>query len=64
MRAETEVEADPPLGISLSQLLPWWIGLCLIAALAWVATITWVGPMGVGVGTMGLSLAAFWRSGL
>ena len=59
MRAETEVEADPPLGISLSQLLPWWIGLCLIAALAWVATITWVGPMGVGAGTMGLSLTAF-----
>jgi predicted metal-binding membrane protein len=59
MRAETQVEADPPLGISLSQLLPWWIGLCLIAALAWVATITWVGPMGVGAGTMGLSLAAF-----
>jgi len=59
MRAEREVEADPPLGISLSQLLPWWIGLCLIAALAWVATITWVGPMGVGAGTMGLSLAAF-----
>jgi predicted metal-binding membrane protein len=59
MRAEAEVEADPPLGVSLSQLLPWWIGLCLIAALAWVATITWAGPMGVGPGTMGLSLTAF-----
>lgn len=59
MRAETEVEADPPLGLSLSQLLPWWIGLCLIAALAWVATISRVGPMGVGPGTMGLSLTVF-----
>ena len=59
MRAETDVEARPPLGVSLSDLLPWWIGLCLIAALAWVATITWAGPMGVGPGTMGLSLAAF-----
>src|SRR5450631_1074489 len=59
MRAETEVDARPALGVSLSELLPWWIGLCLIAALAWVATITWAGPMGVGPGTMGLSLAAF-----
>jgi hypothetical protein len=48
-----EVEADPPLGISLSQLLPWWIDLCLIAAFAWVATIIWVCPMGAGAGTMG-----------
>ena len=59
MRAETDVEAPPSLGVSFSELLPWWIGLCLIAALAWVATITWAGPMGVGPGTMGLSLAAF-----
>lgn len=59
MRAKTEVEADQPLGVSLSQLLPWWIGLSLIAVLAWVATISWAGPMGVGPGTMGLSLTAF-----
>ncbi len=59
MRAETEVEARPPLGVSLSQLLPWWFGLCVIAALSWVATITWADRMGVGPGTMGLSLAAF-----
>ena len=59
MKADTDVEARRPLGVSLSELLPWWIGLCLIAVLAWVATITWVGPMGVGPGTMGLSLAAF-----
>lgn len=52
-------ESGPPLEVSLRQLLPWWIGLCLIAALGWVVTITWAGPMGAGPGTMGLSLAAF-----
>jgi predicted metal-binding membrane protein len=54
-----KAEADRRLGVSLRQLLPWWIGLCLIAALAWVVTITWAGPMGAIPGTMGLSLAAF-----
>jgi predicted metal-binding membrane protein len=53
------VEAGPRFGLSLRQILPWWIGLCLFAALAWLATIAWVGPMGVGPGTMGVSLAAF-----
>ncbi len=52
-------ESGPPLEVSLRQLLPWWIGLCLIAALGWVVTITWAGPMGAGPGTMGLSLAVF-----
>lgn len=53
------VEAGPPLEVPLRQILPWWIGLCLIAALGWVVTITWAGPMGAGPGTMGLSLTAF-----
>ena len=52
-------EAGPPLEVPLRQLLPWWIGLCLIAALVWVVTITWASPMGAGRGTMGLSLTAF-----
>ena len=52
-------ESGPPVEVSLRQLLPWWIGLCLIAALGWVVTITWAGPMGAGPGTMGLSLTAF-----
>jgi predicted metal-binding membrane protein len=54
-----KAEAGQRLGVSLRQLLPWWIGLCLIAALAWVVTITWAGPMGAASGTLGLSLAAF-----
>jgi len=59
MKAETGVDAVPPLGISLRQLLPGWIALCLIAAIGWAAMITWAGRMGVGPGTMGMSLAAF-----
>ncbi len=59
MRAEADIAVRPGLGISLSQLIPWWIGLCLIAALAWVGTVAWAAPMGVGLGTMGLSLAGF-----
>ncbi len=58
-KAETRVDASPPLGIRLHQLLPGWIGLCLIAALAWAATIEWAGTMNVGPGTMGMSLATF-----
>src|SRR5450759_3847860 len=54
MRAEARASLEVPL----RQLLPWWIGLCLIAALGWVVTITWAGPMGAGPGTMGLSLTA------
>ena len=49
----------PAVGLSLRQLLPWWVGLCLVAALAWVVTITWLGSMGAGSGTMGLSLIGF-----
>ena len=58
-KAETRVDASSPLGIPLRQLLPGWIGLCLIAALAWAATIAWAGTMNVGPGTMGMSLATF-----
>jgi predicted metal-binding membrane protein len=59
MKAETGVDAAPPLGTSLRQLLPGWIGLCLIAAIAWAVTISRAGTMGVGPGTMGMSLGAF-----
>ncbi len=54
-----KADPRPPLGIPLRQLIPWWVGLCLIAALAWVVTLTWAGPMGAGPGTMGLSLIGF-----
>ena len=40
-------------------MLPWWIALCLLAALAWVVTIDQANGMGVGPGTMGLTLVAF-----
>ena len=43
----------------LRQLLPWWIGLTLLAALAWVVTVQQADGMGVGPGTMGLTLIAF-----
>jgi predicted metal-binding membrane protein len=39
--------------------LPWWIGLCLFAVFAWIVTIAQAHDMGVGPGTMGLSLSAF-----
>lgn len=39
--------------------MPWWIGLCLFAVFAWVVTIAQAHDMGVGPGTMGLSLWAF-----
>jgi predicted metal-binding membrane protein len=54
-----KAEDGQPLAVSLRQLLPWWIGLCMIAALAWVVTITWAGPMGDAPGKVGLSLTAF-----
>ncbi len=44
---------------TLGEQLPWWIGLCLVAVFAWVVTIAQAHHMGVGPGTMGLSLAAF-----
>ena len=59
MRAEVHEDADTRLGLSLRQLLPGWIALCLVAVLAWTVTVTWAGSMGVGAGTMGLSFGAF-----
>jgi predicted metal-binding membrane protein len=59
MTAETKVEARAWSGVSLSELVPWWIGLCVVAAVAWTATVTCAGPMGIGPGTMGLSLVPF-----
>ncbi len=45
--------------LSFAELLPWWIGLCLVATFAWAVTVVQAGDMGVGPGTMGLSLGAF-----
>jgi predicted metal-binding membrane protein len=59
MKAETRVDAGPPLGAPLRQILHGWTGLCLVAALAWAATIGWAATMGVGPGTMGMSFAPF-----
>jgi predicted metal-binding membrane protein len=59
MTAEAGTGTRPQLGLALRQLLPGWIVLCLVAVLAWVATISWAGSMGVGAGTMGMSLAPF-----
>ena len=43
----------------LKQLLPWWLGLCALAALAWIVTVDQANGMGIGPGTMGLTLLAF-----
>jgi predicted metal-binding membrane protein len=40
-------------------MLPWWIALCLLAALAWAVTVVQANGMSVGPGTMGLALPAF-----
>lgn len=48
-----------PRGLSLREALPWYVGLLLVAGLAWFVTLTWAAPMDAGSGTMGLSLAAF-----
>jgi predicted metal-binding membrane protein len=40
-------------------MLPWWIALCLLAALAWAVTVVQANGMTVGPGTMGLALPAF-----
>jgi predicted metal-binding membrane protein len=59
MKPDSRVDAGAPLEVPLRQLLHGWIWLCLIAALGWVATIAWARTMGVGPGTMGMSLTAF-----
>jgi len=59
MKPDSRVDASAPLEIPLRQLVHGWTGLCLIAALGWAATIAWARTMGVGPGTMGMSLAAF-----
>jgi len=59
MKPDSRVDAGAPLEVPLRQLLHGWIWLCLIAALGWAATIAWARTMGVGPGTMGMSLAAF-----
>ena len=40
-------------------MLPWWIALCLLAALAWAVTVVQANGMSVGPGTMGLALPPF-----
>lgn len=59
MRADILADAEPRFGVSLRQLLPSWIALCLVAALAWIVTVARAGSMGIGAGTMGLSFGAF-----
>ena len=59
MKPDSRVDAGAPLEVPFRQLLHGWIWLCLIAALGWAATIAWARTMGVGPGTMGMSLAAF-----
>ena len=59
MKPDSRGDAGAPLEVPLRQLLHGWIWLCLIAALGWAATIAWARTMGVGPGTMGMSLAAF-----
>jgi predicted metal-binding membrane protein len=39
--------------------LPCWLALCALAALAWVVTVNQANGMGIGPGTMGLTLLAF-----
>src|SRR5437773_2894508 len=55
------VESAPPAAatLSLQQLVPAWIALVALAALAWVVTIRQANGMGVGPGTMGLALPLF-----
>jgi len=59
MRADSVATSGPPADLSVRQILPWWVGLSLLATLAWVVTLAQTRGMGVGPGTMGLSLIAF-----
>jgi len=52
-------EVARPRRVTLRESLPWYVGLLLVAGLAWVVTGTWAAPMRGGSGGMGLSLAAF-----
>jgi predicted metal-binding membrane protein len=47
------------LGIPAKQLVPAWVAMVVLAALAWVVTIDQANGMGIGPGTMGLALPAF-----
>jgi predicted metal-binding membrane protein len=55
----TGARETPETGVPFVEQVPWWIGLCLFAAFAWVVTIAQAHGMGVGPGTMGLTLWAF-----
>lgn len=58
-RAEERANANSSRGISLRQLISGWIGLSLIAALAWSLLITPERAMPNGPGTMGISFPSF-----
>ena len=49
----------PTGALPARQLVPAWTALVLLAVLAWFVTVDQANGMGVGTGTMGMSLAAF-----
>jgi predicted metal-binding membrane protein len=51
--------ARPTGALPARQLVPAWTALVLLAVLAWFVTVDQANGMGVGAGTMGMSLAAF-----
>jgi len=52
-------QARPTIALPARQLAPAWVALALLAGLAWAVTIAQARGMGVGPGTMGLSLPLF-----
>lgn len=55
----TEGHGSTALGLPLKQLAPAWGALVALALLAWVVTIDQARGMGIGPGTMGLTLLPF-----
>ena len=51
--------ARRPVGLPFRQVAPAWAALVLLAVLAWLVTIDQARRMGVGPGTMGMSLPLF-----
>ena len=59
MAATSSDRTRPALGLPARQLAPAWAALVAIAVLAWAVTIQQANGMGVGPGTMGLTLPLF-----
>jgi predicted metal-binding membrane protein len=57
--ARVEPARPVPASLPLRQLVPAWVALVALAALAWVVTVRQADGMGVGPGTMGLALPLF-----